>query len=377
MSPKRRKQYFVNFHTFMNMVFTLVITVLYAIFETIGLLGNLLVITTISLDSRFHVMRYVALASLAVSDFLYLILVPSFRIASMVQGRWPFGEVLCYLNPNFARYFYFNTILHLIVVSYDRYRAIVKLPLTYDGTISTAKKVSMVINWIVPIPFFITPFLRGRKFHYNPLVFYCEVGLWSSPSTSENTSDGEKATIFTIFLIVLPLLIIAFLNWSVYKTAKTHINAVRIQVESVSGLDESQQRLQHEMIQRKAERRAAADVNIIVVSFFLCFLPPWICGLLRNFAGSVKVPAEATLITDGCFMVSAFCNPLIYSIRKRDFRASVKNLCRRLIWRWQKLNWCKQLKIEREVSLLRQYFKRCFRLIKKQGHPKTAFPKLL
>ena len=317
----------------MNMVFTLLITVFYIIFEAIGLLGNLLVITTIFLESRFHVMRYVALASLAVSDFLYLILVPSFRIASMVQGRWPFGEMLCYLNPNFARYFYFNTILHLIVVSYDRYLAIVKSPLTYDGTISTAKKVSLVINWIVPIPFFITPILRGRKFHYNPLVFKCEEGLWSSPSSSENTSDGAKAMLFSIFLIVLPLLVIVFFNWSVYKTAKTHINACKIQVESVSGLEESQQRRQ-EMIRRKAERRAAADVNIIVVSFFLCFLPPWICGLLRNFAGSVKVPAEATLITDGCFMVSAFCNPLIYSIRKRDFRASVKNLLRRFGQFW-------------------------------------------
>ena len=312
----------------MNMVFTLVITVFYAIFEAIGLLGNLLVITTILLDSRFHVMRYVALASLAVSDFLYLILVPSFRIASMVQGRWPFGEMLCNLNTNFARYFYFNTILHLIVISYDRYRAIVKSPLTYDGTISTAKKVSMVISWIVPIPFFITPILRGRKFHYNPLVFKCEEGLWSSPSSSENTSDEAKAMLFSIFLIVLPLLITVFFNWSVYKTAKTHINACKIQIESVSGLEESQQRQQQEMFRRKAERRAAADVNIIVVSFFLCFFPPWICGLLRNFAVCVKVPAEATLITDGCFMVSAFCNPLIYSFRKRDFRASVKNLLR-------------------------------------------------
>ena len=312
----------------MNMIFTLVITVFYIIFEAIGLLGNLLVITTIFLETRFHVMRYVALASLAVSDFLYLILVPSFRIASMVQGRWPFGEMLCQLNTNFARYFYFNTILHLIVVPYDRYRAIVKSPLTYDGTISTAKKVSMVISWIVPIPFFITPFLRGRKFHYNPLVFYCEEGLWSSPSSSENTSDSAKAMLFSVFLIVLPLLVTVFFNWSVYKTAKTHINACRIQVESVSGLEESQQR-QQEMIRKKAERRAAADVNIIVVSFVLCFLPMWICGLLRNFARSVKVPAEATLITEGCFMVNAFCNPLIYSFRKRDFRASVKKLLRR------------------------------------------------
>ena len=361
----------------MNMVFTLVITVFYIIFEAIGLLGNLLVITTIFLESRFHVMRYVALASLAVSDFLYLILVPSFRIASMVQGRWSFGETLCNLNTNFARYFYFNTILHLIVVSYDRYRAIVKLPLTYDGTISTAKKVSMVISWIVPIPFFITPILRGRKFHYNPLVFYCEDGLWSSPSSSENTqSDGAKAMLFSIFLIVLPLLVIVFFNWSVYKTAKKHINACKIQVESVSGLEESQQRRQ-EMIRRKAEGRAAADVNIIVVSFFLCFLPPWICGLLRNFAGSVKFPAEATLITDGFFMVSAFCNPLIYSFRKRDFRASVKSLLRRFgqFGGDRNVIGVNNWKLKKSLCW-KKYFKRWLG-IKKQGHPTTSFPKLL
>ena len=146
----------------MNMVFTLVITVFYAIFETIGLLGNLLVITTILLDSRFHVMRYVALASLAVSDFLYLIFVPSFRIASMVQGRWPFGEMLCNLNTNFARYFYFNTILHLIVVSYDRYRPIVKSPLTYDE-----RQFFAVESFIITHSYFIAR--RGCGRHRLPL----------------------------------------------------------------------------------------------------------------------------------------------------------------------------------------------------------------
>ena len=42
-------------------------------YDMIGLPGNILVIVVIILESRFHVMRYVLLASLALSDFLLLI----------------------------------------------------------------------------------------------------------------------------------------------------------------------------------------------------------------------------------------------------------------------------------------------------------------
>ena len=64
-----------------NMVFPQVLAAFLALFDAIGLPGNLLVITI--LETRFHVIRYILLASLAVSDFLYLILVNSFRIASI------------------------------------------------------------------------------------------------------------------------------------------------------------------------------------------------------------------------------------------------------------------------------------------------------
>jgi len=38
--------------------------------DVIGLLGDLLVIVTIVLERRFHAMRHILLASLAVADFL-------------------------------------------------------------------------------------------------------------------------------------------------------------------------------------------------------------------------------------------------------------------------------------------------------------------
>ena len=136
------------------MTFPQVIAVFHALLNVIGLPGNLLVIVTIILDKRFHVMRYIILASLAVSDFLCLILTNSFRIGSIAQERWLYGQTMCHLNPFFVRYFYLNTVLHLIAISYERYSAIVKSPLTYDGTITKTRVVVLSLIWMVPISIF-------------------------------------------------------------------------------------------------------------------------------------------------------------------------------------------------------------------------------
>ena len=131
-----------------NMVFHQVITTFLALFDAIGIPGNLLVIVVIASQTRFHVMRYILLASLAVSDLLFLILVNSFRIASTAQERWLYGETMCHLNAFFARYFYLNTVLHLLAVSYERYKAIVKFPLTYDGTVTKSSGMVIVLVWV-------------------------------------------------------------------------------------------------------------------------------------------------------------------------------------------------------------------------------------
>ena len=172
------------------MVFPQVIAAFHALFDAIGLPGNLLVIITIVLETRFHVMRYILLASLAVSDILFLILVNSFRMVSIAQKTWLYGETMCSLNAFFARYFYINTVLHLIAVTYDRYVAIVKSPLTYDGTITKCRMAVIALIWVIPIALSIDPFLGwGKPYVYNPEVFFCQHG-W----TAQSGSSGWRTT---------------------------------------------------------------------------------------------------------------------------------------------------------------------------------------
>lgn len=157
------------------MVFPQVIAGFHALIDVIGLPGNVLVIVTIVSERRFHVMQYIPLASLAVSDLFCLILGNSIRIVSTAHEKWFFGQAMCHLHPSVIRYFYLNTVLHLLAVSYDRYNAIVKSPLAYDGTITKSRVACMALIWIAPIPFAFGAFLSWRlSFVYKPEVFFCE-----------------------------------------------------------------------------------------------------------------------------------------------------------------------------------------------------------
>ena len=124
-------------------------------------------------------MRYIFLASLAASDVLFLILVNSFRIASIAQERWLHGETKCHVNAFFARYFYLSgTVLHLVAVSYERYKAIAKSPMTYKGDITKSSVMVIVLIWLIPI------LLSLGKYVYNPKVFFCQQG-WKTQSGSK------------------------------------------------------------------------------------------------------------------------------------------------------------------------------------------------
>ena len=304
-----------------TMVFPQVIAAFHALFNSICLPGNLLVIVTIVLERRFQLMRYILLASLAVSDLLFLVLINSFRIASVAQERWLYGETMCHLNPFFARYFYMNTVLHLVVVSYERYTAIVKSPLTYDGTITVSKAVFIVIIWVIPIPFSVGPLLGWGKYVYNPELFTCEQGMLVQSGTTR-----WNLIFLSIAFFVVPFLVIVYLNWSVYKTAKSQKNALEVQMGTLGGSEEQQQ----EISRREKERKAGFNVSIIIAAFLMCSLPYWIVGLCRQFDKSIEVPAEAVLIASCIFFASSVCNPIIYSIRKRDFRTGVMAVFRRI-----------------------------------------------
>ena len=312
------KQFFLG----SDMVVTQLIVAFRAIVSAIGLSGNLLVVVTVSVERRLHVMCYILLVSLAVSDLLSLILTNTYNLDCIIQEKWLYSETMCHLLAFFSRYFYLNTVLHLVVVSYERYRAIVKEPFTYNGITTLRKGTSLALLWIIPIPFCMGPFFGWGTYVYNPMLFVCEQG-WSVQSGAHL----KRLIFYAILGLVLPFLVISCLNWSVFKTAR-RVQQADLEIQHTL----SQNKGQNEATARKIfDRKAAVDVSTVVGAFLAFYIPLWIVNSCRHFIKDV--PIMAVKITNAIYLVSSMANPIIYSIRKQAFRKSVKKMMRRIGFR--------------------------------------------
>ena len=188
----------------------IVIAVIYGLYFIMGFIGNLLVLLVVCLNRSFHCMRYSLLASLALSDFLFTTLVTGSRAVVFALERWVFGDTWCHGSVYIIRVLHISTVFHLCAVSYERYNAIFKNPLNYDGHITKKRAiVNVTLLWVVPAAMSLGPLIRWNGSIYDPEMFVCEQ-KWDGPLTLPYLS----------VTFLLPLGGIIFLNYRVLKVVR-------------------------------------------------------------------------------------------------------------------------------------------------------------
>lgn len=185
----------------------IVLAVFYGLDAILAFVGNLFVLLVVITQHSFHNMRYFLLASLALSDFLFAVLITSNRTIATALEEWIFGTAWCHGAAYLIRVLHFSTVLHLCAFSYERYSAIVRKPLTYDGHITKTKFFQNIfLLWIVPAVISLGPLIGWGDYVYNPDIFACEQ-KWDKQTTIP--------LLVTSFLA--PLGVIFILNYKVLK----------------------------------------------------------------------------------------------------------------------------------------------------------------
>ena len=262
---------------------------------------------------QFHIIRFLILASLAVSDILFLILVVLFRTISLGFGKWVFGTSYCKATPFLSSAFIYVTVLHLCAATYDTHQAIMQ-PLTYDRRITKRSFLrSVLLPWALP-PAFVLPLAAiGIRIQYTPFISGCEMPWKLKHLETRMLFIGGSVVLF-----VIPLAIIATLQLRVYYEAKRH--AALIQQE---WCDPETRKKKFKNI------RAAKDVAYITGAFLICFLPIWIGGFIRLGVPEDQYPDAVLLVSLWFTYASTVCNPIIYSFRKREFLKQMKRVLKR------------------------------------------------
>ncbi|XP_056620956.1 trace amine-associated receptor 4-like [Triplophysa dalaica] len=275
--------------------------------------GNLMIIISISHFKQLQSPTHLIVRSLAASDCLLGSLVMPYSMVRSVEGCWFLGDVVCKVHSSLDMTFSISSILHLSLISIDRYWAICD-PLRYRMRITNnTVTIFTTFTWIFSFIYSFSILFSGvnNVALETIMYFYC-VG---SCVLLFNKQWGIICPILTFFL---PGTIMTSLYIRIFYVAEKHARVIAEQVPVATGGLKSQSSAHR-------ERKAAKTLAIVMGVFLLCWLPIFMATVVDSVLNFVT-PADVfeALIWFGYF--NSTCNPLIYGFFYSRFQKAFKIL---------------------------------------------------
>ncbi|XP_070692513.1 probable G-protein coupled receptor 101 [Pempheris klunzingeri] len=200
--------------------------VLISLIVCVSLFGNVVVLLVFQRKPQLlHVANRFVL-NLLLADLLQTILVMPFAIAATVPGVWPLDARLCQALVVLMHLFAFAGVNTIIVVSVDRYLAIIH-PLSYPTRMTPHLGTNLIIcTWVLSFLQSTPPLYGWGAIDFDRHHNVCSV-VWSS-------SLSYSAVVST-FSFWLPVLIMLGCYWMVFRAARRQNALVHpIQTQSYS-----------------------------------------------------------------------------------------------------------------------------------------------
>ncbi|XP_048390221.1 5-hydroxytryptamine receptor 5A-like [Stegostoma tigrinum] len=294
---------------------------------------NLLVLLTILRVKTFHRVPHNLVASMAVSDVMVAALVMPLSLVNELLGRrWRLGRVLCYVWISFDVLCCTASIWNVTAIALDRFWSITR---HLDYTLKTRKRISnimIVLTWAL-----------SAVISFSPLLGWGEA--YSADKENCQVSQEPSYTVFsTCGAFYLPLCVVLFVYWKIYKAAKFRIasrkrNAVVplpeiLQVKEASHQPQMECAVRHtaltfqadgEAWRQQKEKKAAVMVGILIGVFVLCWIPFFITELISPLC-SCNIPPVWKSIFVWLGYSNSFFNPLIYTAFNKNYNNAFRYL---------------------------------------------------
>uniref|UniRef100_UPI00315A5228 olfactory receptor family 1 subfamily E member 18, pseudogene 1 n=1 Tax=Mus musculus TaxID=10090 RepID=UPI00315A5228 len=283
----------------------------YALFLSMYLttvLGNLIIIILIHLDSHLHTPMYLFLSNLSFSDLCFSsVTMP--KLLQDMQSQVPsIPYAGCLAQLYFYLYFADLESFLLVAMAYDRYVAIC-FPLHYMSIMSPRLCVSLVLlSWVLTTfhAMLHTLLVARLSFCEDNVIphFFCDISPLLKLSCSDTHINELVIYVMGGLVIVIPFLLIVVS----YARVVTSI----LKVPSVRGI--------HKVF-------STCGSHLSVVSLFYgTIIGLYLCPTANNT--TVKETVMAMMYT----VVTPMLNPFIYSLRNRDMKGALARvLCKKKI----------------------------------------------
>ncbi|KAM9514305.1 C5a anaphylatoxin chemotactic receptor 1 [Guaruba guarouba] len=271
---------------------------LYALIFLLGVLGNGAVIWVTAFELR-RTVNGVWFLNLSVADLLCCLALPFLALPLAWDHHWPLGRFACKLLPSLTVLNMFASVLLLTAISADRYALVARpvwchnhrRPLLARGVSAGAWGLAAALT----APSFVFRTTRRDDFALKTtcVLDYAAVGYHQR--LTELLTAGARF----VFGFVVPFVVI---------TACYGLLLARIRSK---GFARSQ--------------RATKLILVVIVSFFVCWLPYHVVGLIlassQRHSALFKGAAEADPVVAGVAYINSCINPIIYVVMGQDFKA--------------------------------------------------------
>ncbi|NP_666427.2 olfactory receptor 62 [Mus musculus] len=260
------------------------------------LLGNGLIITLIHMDSRLHTPMYFFLSVLSILDMGYVTTTVPQMLVHLVCKKKTISYVGCVAQMYIFLMLGITESWLFAIMAYDRYVAICH-PLRYKVIMSPLLRGSLVAFcgfWgitcalIYTVSAMILPYCGPNEINH----FFCEVPAVLKLACADTSLNDQVDFIlgFILLLVPLSLIIVVYIN----------IFAAILRIRSTQG---------------RIKAFSTCVSHIIVVTMFS--IP---CMVMYMRPGSESSPEEDKKLALFYNVISAFLNPIIYSLRNKDVK---------------------------------------------------------
>ncbi|XP_040856466.1 olfactory receptor 1468-like [Ochotona curzoniae] len=283
----------------------------YALFLAMYLttvLGNLIIIVLIRMDSHLHTPMYLFLSNLSFSDLCFSsVTMP--KLLQIMNSQVPsISYARCLTQMYFYLFFADLESFLLVAMAYDRYVAIC-FPLHYTSIMSPKLCLSLVaLSWVLTTfhALLHTLLMTRLSFCADNVIhhFFCDISPLLKLSCSDTHVNEVVIFVMGGLVIVVPFLLITM--------SYTRIVSSILKVPSARGI-------------RKAFSTCGSHLSVVSL-FYGTIIGLYLVPSADN--SPVKEIVMAMMYT----VVTPMLNPFIYSLRNRDIKGALGRVCKKKIF---------------------------------------------
>ncbi|XP_064197276.1 trace amine-associated receptor 4-like [Anguilla rostrata] len=288
--PRSQTLILIKAAMYMFMAFTILMTVF----------GNLLVIISISHFRQLHSPTNLIILSLAFIDWFLGTFIMPYSMIRSVENCWYFGETFCKIHSSIDIMMSIASLLHLGLISVDRYLAICK-PLQYRTSVTMHKVAALIgITWMFSFAFGFGVILSKVN-----LVGVEELFINSCTGTCILFFNKEGGMMAAFVGFFIPGSVMIALYMKIFYVAKVQAIKIKCSLAITTAQCDKKCTSEHR------ERKAAKTLAIVLGAFLLCWFP-FVMVLIIDPFFDFSTPAVVydALVWLGYF--NSTCNPLIY-----------------------------------------------------------------